>query len=174
MPKAAENVAGNTDGRRILVSRCLLGEPVRYDGREKPLGHHLLREWEERGLLVPACPELLGGLGVPRAPAQIVGGSGEDVLAGRARVITGHGEDVTQAFVRGAEAARALAEEHGCAFALLKEKSPSCGVRWIYDGTFSDALRPGRGVVAAMLRAAGLRVFSEEELDHLAVLLSAA
>ncbi len=171
MPGIAEKARGRASRSCILVSACLLGEPVRYDGCAKPVNHPLLEKWRQCGLLVPVCPELLGGLGVPRGRAQIVGGTGKDVLMGHARVVTERGEDVTEAFVRGARAARTLAEKEGCAFALLKEKSPSCGVHRIYDGTFSDRLRPGMGVSAAMLEAAGLRVFSEEEIDDLAALL---
>ncbi len=158
---------------RILVSRCLLGEPVRFDGDAKPLEHPLLRSWQEEGRLVPACPELLGGLAVPREPAEIVGGTGADVLSGRARVRTLTGADVTDAFIAGAEAARRLAEEHGCRFALLKENSPSCGTHHVHDGTFSGTLRPGAGVTTALLEAAGLRVFSEHEAEALAAALAA-
>ena len=153
---------------RILVSCCLLGEPVRYDGAAKPLDHPLLQGWREQDLLVPVCPELLGGLPVPRKPAEIVGGDGADVLAGRARVLTIDGEDVTAAFIEGARLARDLAEREGCAFALMKENSPSCGTHRIADGSFSGARRPGQGMAAAMLRAAGLRVFNETELEELA------
>ena len=156
---------------RILVSRCLLGEPVRFDGRAKPLGHPLVRKWQGEGRLVPTCPELLGGLAVPRAPAEIVDGDGADVLAGRARVRTITGADVTDAFIAGAEAARRLAEEQGCRFALLKEDSPSCGTHRIHNGTFSGGLRTGMGVTAALLEAVGLRVFSEHETEALAAAL---
>ena len=151
---------------RILVSRCLLGEPVRYDGGAKPLNHSLLRQWNEQGLLVPICPELLGGLAVPRKPAEIVGGGGADVLAGRARVLTIDDEDVTEAFIAGARLARDLAEREGCAFALLKENSPSCGTHRIADGSFSGVRKPGQGVTAALLRAAGLLVFGEEDIEE--------
>ena len=164
-----------TDDRaRILVSRCLLGEPVRFDGAAKPLAHPLLRRWREEGRLVPGCPELLGGLAVPREPAEIIGGTGADVLAGRARVRTESGADVTTAFIAGARAVQRLAEEQDCRFALLKENSPSCGVRRVHDGSFSGNMLAGAGVSAAMLEAAGIRVFSEHEVDALATALAAA
>ena len=156
---------------RILVSRCLLGEPVRYDGRAKPLSHPLLQRWREQGLLVPVCPEVLGGLDAPRPPAEIAGGDGADVLAGRARVLTIDGEDVSAAFIEGAQQARELAEREGCAFALLKENSPSCGTHRIAAGSFDGSRRPGQGITTALLRAAGLRVFSEGEVDALAAAL---
>ena len=169
---ACMNTKADTKAR-ILVSRCLLGDPVRFDGRAKPLAHPLLRRWREEGRLVPVCPELLGGLAVPRAPAEITGGDGADVLAGRARVRTIDGMDVTEAFIAGAAAARRLAEQHGCRFALLKENSPSCGPHRIHDGAFSGGLRQGMGVMAALLKAAGLRVFSEHELEALSKALAA-
>lgn len=163
---------GTTGNRaRILASRCLLGEPVRFDGRAKPLSHPLLHRWREEGRLVPVCPELLGGLSVPRAPAEIIDGDGADVLAGRARVRTIDGADVTEAFIAGAEAARRLAAEHGCRLALLKENSPSCGLHRVHDGTFSGTLQAGMGITAAMLKAAGLAVFSENEIEALAAAL---
>ncbi len=153
---------------RILVSRCLLGEPVRFDGAAKPLSHPLLERWRAEGRLVPACPELLGGLGVPRPAAEIVGGAAEDVLRGRARVLTADGADVTATFLRGARKARQLAEAHGCRFALLKENSPSCGVHRVHDGSFSGQRMAGEGIASALLRAAGLRVFAEHEVETLA------
>ncbi|HWA63149.1 MAG TPA: DUF523 domain-containing protein [Caulobacteraceae bacterium] len=159
--------------RRILVSACLLGRPVRYDGRGRALAHEALTRWQAEGLLVPLCPEVAAGLPTPRAPAEIVGGDGEDVLAGRARVVDGDGRDLTAEFLAGAESAARLAAESGCAFALLTEGSPSCGPGFVYDGTFSGARRPGSGVVAARLRRAGVEVFAEDEVERLALRLSA-
>jgi len=153
--------------QRIIVSRCLVGEPVRFDGRAKRLIHPVLAQWREEGRLVPVCPELLGGLSVPRTPAEIVGGSAEDVLKGRARVLTSTGADVTQAFVHGARQVRWLALEQGCRFALLKEVSPSCGVHQVHDGSFGGHLVAGQGLAAALLKAVGVQVFSEHEVDAL-------
>ncbi|NLG85218.1 MAG: DUF523 domain-containing protein [Firmicutes bacterium] len=145
----------------ILVSACLLGLACRYDG-----GHcrheGVLRLLAGREI-VPVCPEVLGGLAIPRPPAEIVGGNGHDVLAGRARVVDKTGRDVTEAFRRGAEAALAKAEACGVKAAVLKERSPSCGVRWIYDGSFTRRLRPGLGVAAVLLRERGIVLQSEEE-----------
>lgn len=153
--------------RRILVSACLMGRPVRYDGSGKPLADPRLARWQAEGRLVSVCPELLGGLTVPRPPAEIRGGSGTDVLDGKARIVTTTGEDVTADYVAGAQAALATARAQGCRFALLIDRSPSCGSRQIYDGSFSGRLGPGEGVTAALLRAGGIAVFSDADLDAL-------
>lgn len=146
----------------LLVSACLLGEPCRYDGGACPCPP-LIDAVRDR-LVVPVCPETLGGLRRPRPPAEIAGGDGEDVLAGRARVLDKDGRDVTDAFLAGAAKAVELARVCGATAAILKERSPSCGVRQIYDGTFLGRRRPGRGVAAAALAETGLPVWSEEDL----------
>ena len=110
----------------------------------------------------------MGGLPVPRPAAEITGGSGVDVLAGRARVVTATGEDVTAAFIAGAQAALDLARGTGCVHALLIDRSPSCGSLKIYDGTFSGRRRTGAGVTAALLAAHGIGVFADHEIDRLA------
>lgn len=159
---------------RILVSACLIGAPVRYDGTGKALASPVLARWQAEGRLVPACPEMLGGLPTPRPAAEICGGDGAAVLAGHARIRTRAGDDVTDAFVAGAGAALSAARAAGCRFALLMPRSPSCGVRSIHDGSFSGALRPGRGATAALLVAAGLEVFGADEIDALAEAVAAA
>lgn len=155
---------------KILISACLLGRPVRYDGKGKPLHDPLIERWKAEGLLVGYCPEQAGGLPTPRPPAEIEGGmNGEDVLAGRARVMEITGGDVTEAFVEGGKKAVAFALEQGCDVALLIDGSPSCGSGFIYDGSFSGTRHPGFGVTAALMRQAGIEVFSDRELDRLAV-----
>ena len=142
----------------ILVSRCLLGEPCRYDGKSKPVA--LVRELEAQGhTLIPVCPEVLGGLPTPRPPAEVQPDG---------RVVNRAGQDVTAAYRAGAEQALALAQAHNCGLAILKAKSPSCGSLQRYDGTFTGTLIPGQGVAAALLTQAGIRVLDE---DHLAELL---
>jgi uncharacterized protein YbbK (DUF523 family) len=140
------------------ISACLLGVACRYDGRScpHPLADRLARE---EGLL-PLCPEQLGGLPTPRPRAEIVGGAGDEVLSGTARVRYERGADVTSAFVRGAHEAAALCERLGVTEALLKARSPSCGVGLIQRG---DALVPGDGVAAAWLRRRGIRVVPHPE-----------
>ncbi len=112
---------------------------------------------------IPVCPEQLGGLPTPRPPAEIVGGTGEDVVDGRARVMTADGRDVTENFLRGAGEVLRLAELVRPDLVILKERSPSCGVREIYDGTFTRTLRAGCGVTTALLRRCGWQVISDEE-----------
>ncbi len=158
--------------KRILVSRCLLGDPVRYDGRSKALPHPLLEKWKMEGRLVPVCPELEGGLPVPRPAAEIFGGDGEAVLDGAAHVVTEQGRDVTDAFLSGAHSALKMAQAAGCVAALLKERSPSCGCRRIHDGTFGGGLRKGRGVTAALLERKGIRTFCEDDIGALAAFLN--
>ncbi|SEC70753.1 DUF523 domain-containing protein [Pseudomonas anguilliseptica] len=149
--------------QKILVSRCLLGQRVRYDG-----GAHgpfsLLERWQQDGRIVPLCPKVAGGLPTPRASAEIASGQGAQVLDGLLPVLTVDGEDVTAAFVDGAQQALALVAQHGIRIALLKARSPSCGHRENYDGSFSGIKVAGEGVTAAALHRAGVQVFSEEEL----------
>ena len=100
---------------------------------------------------------------MPRLPAEIQGGDGADVLDGRARVVTVSGEDVTVQYLVGARAALEAARRFGLCRAVLKARSPSCGVGQVYDGTFTHRLRPGDGVTAALLKREGITVHSEEE-----------
>ncbi|MEJ6003187.1 DUF523 domain-containing protein [Paucibacter soli] len=148
--------------KKVLVSACLLGQPVRYDGLGQRSDSAVLQRWLDEGWVLPLCPELAGGLPVPRAPAEIgAGAGGGAVLAGHARVIDAAGQDLTAAFVAGAEQALQAARQHGIRVAVLKEGSPSCGSARIYDGSFAARRVPGQGVSVALLRAAGIAVFSE-------------
>jgi len=149
-----------------LVSACLLGLPTAYDGEGRTVAE--LIAMAVQGRVVPICPEVAGGLPVPRPPAEIVGGSGEDVLEGRAQVVTVDGQDVTDAFLRGARIALETARRFGIRTAVLKSHSPSCGCCRIYDGTHSGRLVPGQGVTAALLRREGIEVLSEEEFNRTA------
>lgn len=161
--------------KKILVSACLMGHAVRYDGRARPLVHPAIERWRAEGRLVTICPELSAGMPVPRPPAEIENGAeGRDVLAGTARVIEVSGGDVTDAFVQAAENAAALARENGCDYALLIDGSPSCGSLSIYDGSFSGTKHPGHGVTAARLMAEGIEVFADHEIDRLVARLDAA
>lgn len=148
----------------LLISACLLGVACNHEGRGSPRA--VVEELARHYRLVPVCPEVLGGLSTPRAPAELQGGDGVDVVVGTAaRVVNIEGEDVTAAYRRGAEAAVAVALAVGAERAVLKARSPSCGSSAVYDGTFSRRLVPGRGVTAAALAAAGLEVGSEEDAD---------
>jgi len=151
---------------KILISACLLGQPVRYDGRPCPFKCSLIDLWQAKGLLVPVCPEMDGGLPVPRPPAEISPGGGPGVWTGTTRVTTRQA-DVTAFFIKGAQAALDKAVACGIKTALLKQKSPSCGSCRIYDGSFSRSLVAGMGVTTALLRQNGIMVFGEDQIDQL-------
>jgi len=157
--------------KKILVSACLLGERVRYDGEILINCPPILKEWESQGLVIPVCPEVAGGLPVPRPPAEIQGGDGKDVVDGNAQVADINGKDVTHAFLTGAREALRLAEENGVEYAIIKSRSPSCGSKMTYDGSFSGGLKAGQGVTAALIESMGIQVFNEDEIDQLASLI---
>ena len=157
---------------KILVSRCLLGHRVRYDGGASG-PYDQLRQWLDEGRVVPLCPEVAGGLPTPRAAAEIPGGQGGQVLDGQAAVITTDGEDVSAQFLSGAYQALELVRAHGIQIAVLKANSPSCGNLLTYDGTFSGVKVSGEGVTAALLKRHGVRVFNELELADAAAALKA-
>jgi len=113
---------------------------------------------------IAICPEKLGGLPTPRNPMEIVGGSGEDVLDGKAKVVDSQGNDMTAEMIKGAQETVRVANEWGIRDALLAPKSPSCGCGKIYDGTFSGKLKMGDGVTAALLKRSGIRVVVEEKI----------
>ncbi len=157
--------------QKVLVSRCLLGHLVRYDG-----GSHgpfdLLSRWHAQGRIVALCPEVAGGPPTPRPPAEIPGGQGGEVLDRLNRVFTVDGEDVSEAFLLGAEAAVELVRRHDIRMAVLKARSPSCGNLENYDGRFNGSRVAGEGVTAAALKRMGVLVFNEDELDRAAVCLA--
>jgi uncharacterized protein YbbK (DUF523 family) len=157
---------------RILVSACLLGQPVRFDGTGKRSDDALFRLWRDQGRLVPFCPEVRGGLPVPRPAAEISGGYGEDVLDGSARVLTRDGTDVTRYFVVGAWQALEQARSYAVRMAILKEGSPSCGSLRIHDGSFGGRKVAGEGVTTALLERHGIAVFPEDALEAAAARLA--
>ncbi|QQZ41856.1 DUF523 domain-containing protein [Pseudomonas sp. SK3(2021)] len=157
---------------KILVSRCLLGHRVRYDGGASG-PFEQLASWQAEGRVVALCPEVAGGLPTPRAAAEIPGGQGGEVLDGLAQVVTTEGEDVSAEFLSGARQALELVREHGIRIAVLKANSPSCGNLLTYDGSFSGVKVSGEGVTAALLKRAGVQVFSELELAEAAAALAA-
>ena len=136
----------------LVVSACLAGESCRYDGKDNRV--EAVAQLVAEGVAVTVCPEGLGGLPTPRVPSERLG----------ACVVNAEGVDVTAEFARGAERALRICEEHGCAEAILKAKSPSCGCGCIYDGTFSRKLIEGNGVFAEMLLARGIPVRTELDL----------
>ncbi|XES76650.1 MAG: DUF523 domain-containing protein [Candidatus Bathyarchaeia archaeon] len=139
-----------------LVSACLLGVNCNFEA--KNWQQKTLLEEFAKGNLFPVCPEVLGGLTVPRVPAEIQGGDGGDVLDGKACMVNMDGVDVTSQFLKGAQAALSIAKNIGATEALLTERSPSCGCGKLFDGTFSDKLVDGDGVTAALLKRNGIKV----------------
>ena len=146
----------------ILVSSCLLGNNVKYSGGSN--GHELLMKY--RQYLTAVCPECLGELPIPRPPAELQGGDGHAVLAGRAKACNKEGMDVTGHFLQGAELALEKAQKHGVKVAILKANSPSCGNVQIYSGRFDGEKVPGAGVAAALLMENGIKVYSEKNIDE--------
>ena len=150
----------------ILISACLLGHKVRYNGSDAATGHVLLEQWTREGRVVGVCPEIAGGFPTPRPAAEITAGSGgAKVLQGLAQVRIANGDDVTTAFVVGAQQALAMAQAKGIRVAVLKEGSPSCGSAYTYDGSFTGGRTALPGVTAALLQQHGLKVFSEHQLN---------
>lgn len=145
----------------ILVSSCLAGLQVRYNGTHC-LNHRISKLIEE-GQAIPVCPELLGGFLTPREPAEIIGGNGEDVLDGKAKVVEKSGKDVTELYIKGAYITLKKANDVNATVVVLKEYSPSCGSSTIYNGEFMGEKVAGNGVTTALLRRNDLQVISEEQ-----------
>lgn len=140
---------------KLLVSACLLGVECKYSGGSN-LNEDVIR-LSERYDLVPVCPEQLGGLATPREPSEIHGG----------RVVTRSGKDVTEEYKKGAREALRIARLTCCRKAVLKERSPSCGCGFVYDGSFSGKLVPGDGAAAALLKVNGISVTGESGIGCL-------
>ncbi|WP_422138336.1 DUF523 domain-containing protein [Endozoicomonas sp. ALC020] len=157
---------------KVLVSSCLLGNRVRYNGRDLPCSNDVLKKWLQEGRIVSVCPEVSAGLPIPRAPAEIKNGNGESVLKHDAIVIENTGEDVSQAFISGAKIALKLCQENNIKVAVLTESSPSCGSSKIYNGDFSNTKIAGFGVTSALLMENGIQVFSQHNFTEAAEFLS--
>lgn len=144
---------------KILVSACLLGFDVKYDGGNNGglLPPETLEHLKKSAVLIPVCPESFGGLSCPRSPCEISGG----------RVLNSDGEDKTDFFKKGALQTLKAAKMFDCSLALLKEKSPSCGAKKIYDGTFTHTLTEGNGITADLLQKNGIKIFGESQVEEL-------
>ena len=151
------------EANMILVSACLLGINCRYNGKTK--ANQAVIDWLKDKDFISFCPESSGHLPIPRLAGEIVDGTGQDVLSGKAKVQNKVGDDYTAFFIMGAEKALEFAKEHNIDMAILKENSPSCGVHSIYDGTFSRKKIKGEGVAAAALAEAGVTLYSEMDLS---------
>ena len=143
---------------KILVSACFLGDKVRYDAGDNRLTHQLIESWKKESRLVSFCPEVAGGLCTPRSAAEILY---HDV------VINKVGENVSQAFLDGANETLKLCQRKKIKYALMKESSPSCGSTTIYDGSFNNKKIFGEGITVSLLRKNGIKVFSEFTIDLL-------
>ena len=163
MATQSESRSAETGGK-VLVSRCLNGPNIRYNGTAVEVTSPIWDRWEAEGRLVPFCAELAAGFAVPRPPAEIVGGEGRDVLSGKGIVVEDTGGDVTERFVTGARLALDHAVESGCVVAVLTDGSPSCGSTYTYDGSFEGTTIEGMGVVARTLADHRIRVFPESHL----------
>ncbi len=147
---------------KILVSRCFLGENIRYNNEIIPLNHKLLTLWKQQNRFIAICPEVFGGLPVPREPAEQQSSN---------KIITVSGDDVSEQFHLGAKQALTLCLQHNIRFALLKESSPSCGSNFIYDGSFSNIKIAGQGITSQLLIQEGITIFSENNFEELVTLL---
>ena len=137
-------------GKRLLISACLFGSCCKYSGDSNALPQETIFALKRQYRLVPVCPEVAGGLPVPRMPAERRG----------KKVVTSVGSDVTEAYIKGAETAFLLARKFDCQAALFKHRSPSCGNCMIYDGSFTTTLIQGRGVAAEILMKEGIPVYN--------------
>ncbi len=143
----------------IIISACLAGTPCRYNGKDYPVPG--LSEFAKSGKTITLCPEILGGLAVPREPCEIrVSGTGLSVIGK-------DGKDHTRAFHLGAEKVLEICRKHHIKSAILKSKSPSCGCGIIYDGSFSGTLTSGNGICADLLLKNGISVYTEENWEQI-------
>ncbi|MCP1125819.1 DUF523 domain-containing protein [Bacillus sp. 3103sda1] len=145
----------------IVISACLAGIACRYDGNDNLVTK--IQELLEKEETILICPEVLGGLPTPRTPAEIVGGNGDDVLNGTAKVIDQNGNDVTEIFIAGAYEALHQIKDLNPEYIILKERSPSCGSSVIYTGEFNGQKQNGYGVTTALFRRHGFTVISEDD-----------
>lgn len=156
--KKRERKKGRSD--ILLVSACLMGVNCKYNGKNN-LSQEILK-LSDKYEFIPVCPEQLGGFSTPRPKAEIVC---ECLMRGMDKVVRENGEDVTEYFINGAKEAFKIAKLMNVKKAILKEKSPSCGVYKIYDGSFTERLIDGSGITTKILKRNGIEVFNEDELD---------
>lgn len=143
---------------RILISSCLAGLKTRYDGQSRPHPH--LKDLSARFTLVPVCPEVLGGLGIPRPTCHFHQGDGTRVLQGAAQLIDSDGRDRTSYFLRGAQKTLRIVETIAPVLIVFKEGSPSCGLHRV---NIDGRKKTGCGVTAALLRETGIPMITEDD-----------
>jgi len=149
---------------KFLVSACLAGIKCTNKGTDKL--EKRVKALADKPVAFPICPEVLGGLRIPREDAEIVGGTGKEVLNKKAWVLTISGKDVSDNLIKGAEKALRLARKHGIKKAILKSKSPSCGLGRIYNGTFNKILIKGDGVLVSLLKSNGIKIYTEKSKSY--------
>ena len=153
--------------KKILISACLLGKNCRYDG-----GHSHINDLDGTDInWIPVCPEESGGLGTPR-PAAEMQDTAEKIIKGKGGIININGEDVTQNFIKGAEESLEMGLMNGVEFAILKSRSPSCGIGQIYDGTFTGTVKQGDGIFAHLCMKVGIACISSDETNQIKKTLS--
>ncbi|MBR3617097.1 MAG: DUF523 domain-containing protein [Acholeplasmatales bacterium] len=140
---------------KILISACLLGENCKYNGKNNYID--IIEKLKQKYILYPICPEVFGGLSIPRSPSEINGN----------KVISKEGIDVTSNFLLGANKSLDIALENDIKIAILKDGSPSCGVNYIYDGTFSKTKIKGFGITTKLLSENKIKIYSENEIQEL-------
>jgi uncharacterized protein YbbK (DUF523 family) len=147
---------------KVLISSCLLGNPVRYNGQDAKVESEIINKWLAEGRAISVCPELFA---IPRPPAEIIGANGYAVLDGFAVVLDDRGSDITRQYVAGAQEVLSVAQRIGARVAVLKDGSPSCGRTYIYNGQFRGVMKRGEaGVTSALLQRNGVAVFSEHQI----------
>lgn len=151
--------------KMILVSACLLGYNYRYNG-SNCLKQELLDLLSTRDIKA-ICPEIEGGLKVPRLQAEIINGDGYDVLAKTAQVINTKGEDLSPNYLLACQKMLRDINLDKIEFAVLKTKSPACGFKRIYSGEFNGQLQAGVGVAAAFLQQKGIKIYTEEDIEEI-------
>jgi uncharacterized protein YbbK (DUF523 family) len=152
---------------KIFISSCLLGEKVRYHGGDASVISNIIEKWKKEGRIVSLCPEVSAGFSVPRPPSEIYGeGGGSAVIDGTAKVVKKDHKDYSDLFILGAKNTMQMILEHKIKMAILKEGSPSCGVNFIYDGSFSGKKVMGQGVTSSLLSRNGIQVFAEIQIEE--------
>ncbi len=148
--------------KTVLVSACLLGKKCRYDG-----GHSHLFELDNSEVdYYPVCPEESGGLTTPRPKAEMQG-KAEDILSGEAKILDINGKNVSRNFIQGANTCLGAGMQAGANFAILKSKSPSCGVGEVYDGSFNGKLKKGNGIFAHLCKISGMKCISSDDISEI-------
>ena len=146
----------------ILASACLTGEKCRYNGEHRL--HPVIAEINKKGKVVAVCPEVMGGLGIPRLGCEITGADAQAVIDSKAKVLNLAGDDITEAVLRGCCKALDVVKKNNIKLAVLKDKSVCCGVDTIYDGSFQSSLVNGKGILTLLLEREGIKVINSKEV----------